>query len=100
VKSKDARLVAFGRTVRRLRKARGLSQLDLGFQANLHFTYISGIERGERNVSLLTIVRLAKALKAHVSDLVADVDGRKRPSSALSDRTSRHSAGVRRGSRG
>jgi len=99
VTSKDARLVAFGRTVRRLRKARGWSQEDLGFQANLHFTYISGIERGERNVSLLTIVRLAKALKARVDELVADLDGRKRPTPVSTRGPRPHGVGARQGPR-
>lgn len=52
----------FGRTVRRLRHAMGLSQEGLADLANIHRTYIGGIERGERNPTLTMIVRLARAL--------------------------------------
>jgi transcriptional regulator with XRE-family HTH domain len=52
----------FGVRVRELRLAKGISQEDLGDKAGLDRTYISSIERGKRNVSLLNIELLAKAL--------------------------------------
>lgn len=52
----------FADNVRRLRKERGLSQEKLAFEAGLHRTYISGIERGVRNVSLDNIGVIATAL--------------------------------------
>ena len=52
----------FGRTVRRLRQVQGLSQEGLADLANIHRTYIGGIERGERNPTLTMIVRIAEAL--------------------------------------
>lgn len=61
----------FGRRLRQLRKANGLSQEELAFRAGLHRTYVSSAERGERNVSLVNLVRLARALDVHVSELVA-----------------------------
>lgn len=61
----------FGRRLRQLRTDRGLSQEELAFRAGLHRTYISSAERGERNVSLVNLVRLARALDVHVRELVA-----------------------------
>lgn len=52
----------FGENVRRLRLAAGLSQAELAFRADLHPTYVSGIERGLRNLSLVNIHELARAL--------------------------------------
>ena len=60
---KDVRCVQFGQLVRRLREAAGLSQEDFAARAGVHRTYIGGIERGERNPTLTTIYRLARALR-------------------------------------
>ncbi|WP_182547935.1 helix-turn-helix domain-containing protein [Phyllobacterium myrsinacearum] len=57
----DSRHVV-GRNVRRIREERGLSQEKLAFETELHRTYISGVERGVRNPTVLVIDRLAKAL--------------------------------------
>jgi len=51
-----------GNNVRRLREAKGWSQEDLAEKANLHRTYVSGIERGVRNPSLTIVFRLAQGL--------------------------------------
>jgi transcriptional regulator with XRE-family HTH domain len=67
-------LVAFGAAVRRLRTARGLSQEGLAELAGVHRTYVGGIERGERNVSLLSIDRLAVALSVPPSALMAEAE--------------------------
>ncbi len=66
-------LQQFGDRVRTLRKVRGLSQEQLAELTGLHRTYIGGIERGERNVSLINIVRLAKALDVSPSDLLQGI---------------------------
>lgn len=66
-------LVKFGNRVRLFRRAAGLSQEQLADLAEIHRTYLSGIERGERNVSLINIARLAKALKVTTSQLMEDV---------------------------
>ena len=67
-------LEKFGKQVRQLRKALGLSQEDLAELTDLHRTYIGGIERGERNVALINIVRLAKALKVSPSELLKGIE--------------------------
>ena len=64
------RLSAFGAAVRDLRERRGLSQEDLGFEADLDRTYVSGIERGVRNPTLTTIWKLAEALGVTPSRLL------------------------------
>ena len=58
------------KNVRRLRKSTGLSQEELADRAGLHRTYISSIERGQRNVSLENIFVLANALGIEAADLV------------------------------
>jgi transcriptional regulator with XRE-family HTH domain len=64
---------AFGQRVRILRRQRGYSQEGLAERAELHFTYVSSVERGERNISLVNIVRLARALKVSAGSLFQDI---------------------------
>lgn len=64
----------FGSNVRRARILRGWSQEELAVFAGLHRTYIGGVERGERNISLLTILKLANALGVSPTELVGDID--------------------------
>jgi len=52
----------FGNLVKTRRTHLGISQEELAERADLHFTYVSSVERGERNISLMNIERLAKAL--------------------------------------
>jgi DNA-binding XRE family transcriptional regulator len=63
-----------GRRVRYFRKLESLSQEELASACDLHRTYIGGIERGERNVSLNNIERIAKALKVPVAYLLIESD--------------------------
>jgi transcriptional regulator with XRE-family HTH domain len=62
VPAADPRIL-LGETVRKLRLERKLSQEELAELADLHRNYIGGVERGERNVGLLNIVALARALR-------------------------------------
>lgn len=57
----------FGAKLRQERHRLGISQEELGFRTGLDRTYISGIERGERNPTLQNIGRIAKALKVSLS---------------------------------
>jgi len=62
----------FGSRLRKLRDERGYSQEKLAERAGLHRNYVGGVERGERNVALENIVKLAKALSVKPSDLFTD----------------------------
>jgi transcriptional regulator with XRE-family HTH domain len=62
----------FGFTLRKLRDERGYSQEELAERAGLHRNYVGGVERGERNVALENIVKLAKALSVSPRDLFSD----------------------------
>lgn len=67
-------LVAFGRAVREMRAERGLSQEEFASLCGLDRTYMGGIERGERNIGLVNIHRLADALRVPVSALFQRVE--------------------------
>jgi transcriptional regulator with XRE-family HTH domain len=59
-----------GANLRRLRKQKGLSQEAFAFEADIHRTYISDIERGARNPSIMFVEKLALALGTTASDLL------------------------------
>ena len=61
-------LVRLGKRVRELRKSQGLSQEKLGSRAGLHYTYIGAVERGERNLSLQSMEKIAKGLKVNITE--------------------------------
>ena len=68
-------LRTIGHAIRALRLERGLSQESLAARADLDRSYMSGIERGLRNISVLRIARIASALDVPVRDLIGhDVD--------------------------
>lgn len=62
----------FGARLREVRLKSGLSQEKLAEEAGLHRTYVSTVERGTRNISLLNIEKLAKALSVPMSKLMPD----------------------------
>jgi transcriptional regulator with XRE-family HTH domain len=69
-------LATFGRSIRGFRKQRKLSQDDLAEAAKLSRNYISDIERGVRNPSLLALIGIARALRLPLRDLLAEVEPR------------------------
>jgi transcriptional regulator with XRE-family HTH domain len=64
-------LTSFGQAVRAVRESCGMSQEQLAASARLHRTYIGGVERGERNIGLQNIFRIARALGCPASRLIA-----------------------------
>jgi transcriptional regulator with XRE-family HTH domain len=58
-----------GDRIRELRKGRGLSQEELGWKSDLHHTHIGSIERGEKNWSIETLVKVSKGLNVRINDL-------------------------------
>jgi transcriptional regulator with XRE-family HTH domain len=67
-------LKQFGKQIRKLRREQGLSQEELALEAKLDRTYIGGVERGERNVSLLNIMKIAKALGVSPDELFSGIE--------------------------
>jgi len=70
---KDPKKV-FGERVRALRQAANLSQEELAEACGLQRTYVGAVERGERNISLLNIIVLSRALRIKPSSLLEDVE--------------------------
>ncbi len=64
----------FGQLLQEIRKKRGLSQEELGFESGYHRTYISLLERGLKNPSLKTIFQLARALKIRPSEIIQRIE--------------------------
>lgn len=62
--------IKFGKKVKAIRLEKDMSQADLAKLLDVHVTYISGIERGIRNMSLKNIEKLAKALKVPIEELI------------------------------
>lgn len=73
-KTKVRELARFGSNVRKLREAKNWTQEKLAEKADLDQTYISGIERGERNLTILSVAKLATALKTTSSVLCEGID--------------------------
>jgi len=71
---RDKTQATFGQVVREVRTAAGISQEVLAERAALHRTYISLLERGLRNPSLLVIEEISRALNVPMSDMIARVE--------------------------
>lgn len=68
-KAETLSLRKIGSRIRRFREAKGWSQEEFAFQADLHRNYVGGIERGERNVAILNMIKIAKVLEVSVGAL-------------------------------
>ena len=73
--SPNAILTQFGKRVRQLRQAKGLSQEDLAELCQLDRTYISSLERGKRNVSLRNIAAITAALNIPLAQFFEGIAG-------------------------
>lgn len=69
MRRKHPALVKMGQKIRELRKGKGFSQESFADEVGVDRTYMGGIERGERNIAAINIIRIAKALKVEVGEL-------------------------------
>lgn len=70
----DGFLQRLGQNIKRERLARGLSQEELAARAGMHRTYVGAVERGERNISVVSLLRIAVALDVQVVNLTRNID--------------------------
>jgi transcriptional regulator with XRE-family HTH domain len=73
-KPRSAEHAALGDAIRTSRQKLGLSQEELASKADIHITHIGGLERGVRNPSYATLLRLSRALKVRPGELVSLAD--------------------------
>lgn len=69
MQAKHPALIKLGRQIRELRSAKGFSQENFAAEVGLDRTYMGGVERGERNLSAINLMRIAKALDVEVGQL-------------------------------
>jgi transcriptional regulator with XRE-family HTH domain len=69
MRKKHPALIKLGNCIRELRKAKGFSQESFADEVGVDRTYMGGIERGERNIAAINIIRIAKTLKVEVGEL-------------------------------
>lgn len=70
---KHPSLVMLGNRIRELRRAHGFSQENFAAEVGLDRTYMGSVERGERNIAALNLIRIAKCLKINVGELFPDI---------------------------
>ena len=68
-RTKKQNLVKLGQQIRNLRKTKGFSQEDFAAEVGLDRSYMGGVERGERNIAALNLIKIAKALDVEVGKL-------------------------------
>ena len=72
-------MLEVGRAIRKFREQAGLSQEQLAELADLHRTYVGAIERGERNLTIVSLHRISAALGLKPSAVLSAVEGRLEP---------------------
>lgn len=70
----DPRLKALGDRIRFLRKSKSISQEDLAYQCGIDRSYLGGIERGERNCSIITLYQISESLGYPVKTLFDELN--------------------------
>lgn len=73
MKKKHPALIKLGQKIRKLRKDQGFSQESFADEVGLDRTYMGGIERGERNIAALNMIRIAKALRVEMGELFPSI---------------------------
>jgi transcriptional regulator with XRE-family HTH domain len=69
MQTKNPNLVKLGKQIRMIREQRGFTQEGFAAEAEIDRSYTGGIERGERNIAALNLIRIAKTLKVEVGEL-------------------------------
>lgn len=69
MRRKHPALIKLGKKIRELRKEKGFSQESFAYEVGLDRTYMGSVERGERNIAALNLIRIAKTLKVEVGFL-------------------------------
>ena len=77
MRKKHPALIKLGKQVRELRKTKGLSQEAFADEVGLDRTYVGGIERGERNLATLNLIRIALTLNVEVGELFPSLNALK-----------------------
>lgn len=73
MRKKHPALVKLGKKIRELRKEKGFSQESFAYEVGLDRTYMGSVERGERNIATLNLIRIAKTLKVEIGELFPSI---------------------------
>lgn len=73
MRKKHPALIKIGKKIRELRKEKGFSQENFAYEVGLDRTYMGSVERGERNIAAINLIRIAKTLKVDVGDLFPSI---------------------------
>ncbi len=69
MRKKHPALIKIGKRIRDLRKEKGFSQEGFAYEVGIDRTYMGSVERGERNLAAINLIRIAKVLKVEVGEL-------------------------------